>query len=138
MHRNPKWTGETAGSYHALLQSLTRRILMYLHGKEEDLLVTCKEDRVALLSFTNVIDILKEQHHGMSRPYYKTKKTTQCPEVVANSNSVSSSFSSSSSSSSSSSTSSSSAARDAGEDDVPFVVVIQNKAVGTNKRKRRI
>jgi hypothetical protein len=91
MHRNPKWTGETAGSYHALLQSLTRRILMYLHGKEEDLLVTCKEDRVALLSFTNVIDILKEQHHGMSRPYYKTKKNTQCPEVVANSNSASSS-----------------------------------------------
>jgi hypothetical protein len=26
MHRNPKWTGESAGSYHALLQSLTKRI----------------------------------------------------------------------------------------------------------------
>jgi len=76
MHRNSKWTGESAGSYHALLQSLTRRILMYLHGKEEDLFVTWKRDRIDLLSFRNVIHILKEQHHGMSRPYYKTKKYT--------------------------------------------------------------
>jgi hypothetical protein len=26
MHRNPKWTGESTGGYHALLQSLTKRI----------------------------------------------------------------------------------------------------------------
>ena len=53
MHRNPKWTGESVGSYHALLQSLTKRILMYLHGKDEDLFVTCKEDRVPYLYITS-------------------------------------------------------------------------------------
>ena len=100
MHRNPRGTGESPGSYHALLQSFTKRILMYLHGKEGNLTVTCKKDRVDLLSFKNVNDILKEQHHGINRPYRKNKPK-RCSDVVATSNNSASTSSTSTSTSTS-------------------------------------
>ena len=68
LYRDPKLTGGNLTNYKAIVHALANKILVILHGTDEpSLTITCGTTTKALLSYEDIVHIIKEKHNSKSR-----------------------------------------------------------------------
>ena len=80
-YRDPGCTGTVTSNYHGLLTATVTVMLQFLHGKEDKNLKVKhgSSTELALLSFHDLLKILKDKHHQKSKALNK-KRTTKTTE----------------------------------------------------------